>query len=75
MQNLVPEITPSDVVPGVTGIRAQAMRPDGTLVDDFWFEENGPYLHVLNAPSPAATACFAIGEVIAKKVGKLLEPT
>ncbi len=75
VQNLVPDISPGDVVPGVTGIRAQAMRPDGTLVDDFWFEENGPYLHVLNAPSPAATACFAIGEVIAKKVGKLLEPT
>ena len=71
VQNLVPAIGEDDVMQGFTGIRAQAMRADGSLVSDFWFESNGPFLHVLNAPSPAATASFAIGEVIAKKVGAL----
>ena len=69
VQNLVPAIGENDVQTGFTGIRAQAMRSDGTLVNDFWFERNGPFLHVLNAPSPAATASLAIGEVIAQKMG------
>ena len=72
VQNLVPAVQEQDVVRGFTGIRAQAMLNDGTLVNDFWFESNGPFFHVLNAPSPAATASFAIGEIIAKKVGALL---
>jgi L-2-hydroxyglutarate oxidase len=68
LQRLVPEVTGDDLLPGPVGVRAQAMRPDGTLVDDFDFMERPGALHVLNAPSPAATACLAIGEEIAAKV-------
>ncbi|MBW7933393.1 MAG: FAD-dependent oxidoreductase, partial [Gemmatimonadaceae bacterium] len=68
LQRLVPEIALDDLLPGPVGIRAQAMHPDGTLVDDFDFLERPNALHVLNAPSPAATACLAIGEEIAARV-------
>ncbi len=68
LQRLVPDITADDLAPGPVGVRAQAMRPDGTLVDDFDFLERANALHVLNAPSPAATACLAIGEEIAARV-------
>jgi len=68
LQRLVPEITGDDLLPGPVGVRAQAMRPDGSLVDDFDFLERPGALHVLNAPSPAATACLAIGEEIAARV-------
>ena len=68
LQRLVPDVTGDDLLPGPVGVRAQAMRPDGTLVDDFDFLERPGALHVLNAPSPAATACLAIGEEIAAKV-------
>ncbi|HEY3288480.1 MAG TPA: L-2-hydroxyglutarate oxidase [Gemmatimonadaceae bacterium] len=68
LQRLVPEVTGDDLLPGPVGVRAQAMKPDGTFVDDFDFLERPGALHVLNAPSPAATACLAIGEEIAAKV-------
>jgi L-2-hydroxyglutarate oxidase len=68
LQRLVPSIGPSDLLPGGAGVRAQAMRADGTLVEDFWFEEGPRSLHVLNAPSPAATASLAIGGEIAARV-------
>ena len=68
LQRLVPEITGDDLLPGPVGVRAQAMKPDGTFVDDFDFLERSNALHVLNAPSPAATACLAIGEEIAARV-------
>ncbi|MBM3908672.1 MAG: L-2-hydroxyglutarate oxidase [Gemmatimonadetes bacterium] len=68
LQRLVPDITADDIAPGPVGVRAQAMRPDGSLVDDFDFLERPGALHVLNAPSPAATACLAIGEEIAARV-------
>ena len=68
LQRLVPEVTGDDLMPGPVGVRAQAMRRDGTLVDDFDFLERPNALHVLNAPSPAATACLAIGEEIAARV-------
>jgi len=68
LQRLVPEITGDDLLPGPVGVRAQAMKPDGTFVDDFDFLERPNALHVLNAPSPAATACLAIGEEIAARV-------
>jgi len=68
LQRLVPDVTGDDLLPGPVGVRAQAMRPDGTLVDDFDFLERPGALHVLNAPSPAATACLAIGEEIAARV-------
>src|SRR6185436_804219 len=68
LQRLVPEIRRDDLEPGGAGVRAQAMSPDGTLVQDFCFQQSPKALHVLNAPSPAATASLAIGEEIARMV-------
>jgi len=68
LQKLVPEIQTDDLSPGGAGVRAQAMLPEGKLVEDFHFEEAPGILHVVNAPSPGATASLAIGETIAKKV-------
>ena len=68
LQKLVPEIRASDLEPGGAGVRAQAMLPEGKLVEDFHFEEGRGILHVLNAPSPAATASLAIGQRISEKV-------
>lgn len=64
LQRLVPDIRVSDIVPGGAGVRAQAMKPTGDLVDDFHLLVRQDALHVLNAPSPAATASLAIGEHI-----------
>jgi L-2-hydroxyglutarate oxidase len=64
LQRLVPEIRADDLETGGAGVRAQAMSPDGTLVQDFCFVNRRKALHVLNAPSPAATASLAIGEEI-----------
>jgi L-2-hydroxyglutarate oxidase LhgO len=68
MQRYVPAVTEDDVVFGPTGIRAQALSSDGRLVDDFVFERDGSVLHVVNAPSPAATSSLAIGAFIAEAV-------
>lgn len=65
VQRLVPEIQESDLVPGRAGVRAQAVEPDGSLVDDFRIVAVERMLHVLNAPSPAATASLAIAERLA----------
>jgi L-2-hydroxyglutarate oxidase len=64
LQRLVPEIREDDLVPGGSGVRAQALRPDGMLVDDFQFVPSGKILHVLNVPSPAATASLMVGKAI-----------
>ena len=64
LRKLVPEIQEADLEKGGAGVRAQAMSPDGTLVQDFNFVKSRRALHVLNAPSPAATASLAIGEAI-----------
>jgi L-2-hydroxyglutarate oxidase LhgO len=64
-QRFVPELTPADAIPGPSGVRAQAMARDGTLVDDFSFNVRGRVLHVRNAPSPAATSSLAIARLIA----------
>lgn len=64
LQRLIPSIQPQDVHPAKAGVRAQALGPRGTLVDDFKIEAKGNAIHVLNAPSPAATASLAIGEHI-----------
>jgi L-2-hydroxyglutarate oxidase len=64
LQRLVPEVQPDDLIPGTAGVRAQAMRSDGRFVDDFHFVRGDRILHVVNAPSPAATASLAIGERI-----------
>ncbi len=64
-RRLVPGLALSDLVPAPSGVRAQAVRPDGTLADDFVIEATRRAVHVVNAPSPAATAAFAIGDEIA----------
>lgn len=64
-RQLIPELTPADVEPGPAGIRAQALTPDGLLVDDFVVGSDGGVLHVRNTPSPGATSSLAIGETIA----------
>jgi len=61
----LPELSRADVVPAPAGIRAQAVRADGTLVDDFLFARSARVLHVKNAPSPGATASLAIAKTIA----------
>ena len=68
LQELMPEITAADLMPGGAGVRAQALDPDGKLADDFRIVESERQVHVLNAPSPAATASMAIGEHIADLV-------
>jgi L-2-hydroxyglutarate oxidase len=68
LQKLVPAITEADLAPGGAGVRAQAMTPAGELVQDFEIIERPDALHLLNAPSPAATASLAIGDEIARRV-------
>jgi len=68
LARLVPEIQPGDLATGGSGVRAQAITPEGDLVQDFRFIERANALHVLNAPSPAATASLAIGAEIAGMV-------
>jgi len=65
----IPDITKKDLTPRIAGVRAQAVGKDGSLIDDFVFERKDQSLHVLNAPSPAATASLAIGEHIVKEIG------
>ncbi len=67
-QKMLPELTFADVRKSTAGVRAQAVTRQGKLVDDFLFLHAGPALHVLNAPSPAATACLPIGEHIAHQL-------
>lgn len=71
---LVPRIRAEHLVPGGAGIRAQAVTPDGALLDDFSIIEDDRAVHVLNAPSPGATASLAIGEhiagVVARRIGR-----
>ncbi len=68
---LWPEVRRSDLGPRTSGVRAQAVRPDGSLEDDFVFVRGPGALHVLNAPSPAATAAFAIAERVADELDAL----
>jgi L-2-hydroxyglutarate oxidase len=68
LRRLVPEVAPGDLVSAPSGVRAQAVTADGDLVDDFAFQSVGRALHVLNAPSPAATASLEIGKVIARRL-------
>ncbi|MCU0618703.1 MAG: hypothetical protein MUF40_02170, partial [Gemmatimonadaceae bacterium] len=68
LQRLVPAVQPEDLLPGGAGVRAQAMRDDGSLVEDFVVEHAPGVTHVVNAPSPAATASLAIGREIATQV-------
>lgn len=79
IQRMLPDVQASDLHPAGAGVRAQAVKPDGTLVDDFLFagqgQGQGSVLHVLNAPSPAATAALPIGrEILARLTGERLAP-
>jgi L-2-hydroxyglutarate oxidase len=74
LRRLVPEVGEGDLVPVEAGVRAQALREDGTLVDDFLIVEGERSVHVLNAPSPAATACIPIGEAIVDRVPRHVLP-
>jgi len=65
---LVPEVRPEDLAPGGAGVRAQAIAPSGEMVQDFRFVKSDRALHVLNAPSPGATASLAIGQEIANEL-------
>jgi len=66
LQRLVPSLTSDDVTRAGAGVRAQALEPNGHLVDDFRIVQNPKQIHVLNAPSPAATACLSIGGTISR---------
>lgn len=72
LQRLVPALRAEHLEPAPAGIRAQAMEPDGSLVDDFRFLRSGRCVHVINAPSPAATASLAIARRIAAEAAPLL---
>jgi len=75
LQRLLPEVIEQDLVPGGSGVRAQAVKHDGTLVDDFQFVPSGRMLHVLNVPSPAATASIPIGRFIVSAMEQALAPS
>jgi (S)-2-hydroxyglutarate dehydrogenase len=73
LQKLLPEIRESDLVPGGAGVRAQAVSASGALVDDFVIKQSRKSIHVLNAPSPGATASLAIGQQICEMAEKNFE--
>ncbi len=73
LQTLVPDVRGEDLVPARSGVRAQAVDPQGRLADDFLIIETQDALHVLNAPSPAATASLAIGRHIADRATERFE--
>ena len=68
LSRLMPGLRKRDLLPSGAGVRAQAVAPDGRLLDDFLIQEEPGAVHVLNAPSPAATASLAIGRAIAERV-------
>jgi len=78
LSRLVPAIQAEHLVPARSGVRAQALGPDGALVDDFLIRSHGRIVHLLNAPSPAATSALAIGDEVAEHVagalGRTLRP-
>ena len=67
---LVPDLTPEDLVRAPSGVRAQAVGTDGALFDDFVIVDGAVSVHVVNAPSPAATASLAIAEAICDMVAE-----
>ena len=72
LQKLIPEVQYDDLIPAGAGVRAQAVEPSGKLVDDFFIRQAARMIHVLNAPSPAATASISIGRTIADMARKEL---
>ncbi len=72
LQGLMPSLKDSEIKQARSGVRAMALRPDGEMHDDFDFAEGPSSLHVINAPSPAATACLSIADEIVKRVSASL---
>jgi len=72
LQHLIPEIRSEQLVPARAGVRAMAVEPDGTIVDDFVIQTRGRIVNVLNAPSPAATSSLNIGKLIVEKLAERL---
>lgn len=70
LQKMVPEIRTEDLVPGGSGVRAQAIHRSGVMVDDFQFSQSKNMLHLYNVPSPAATASIAIGKAVVEMAAK-----
>ncbi len=70
LRKLIPSLEMDDLTPGSSGVRAMALGPEGEMIDDFKIEINGNTIHVLNAPSPAATASLAIGTAIQEIAAK-----
>ncbi len=68
LQKLVPDIRRQDLVVGRSGVRAQAIASDGTMVDDFLIQQSGPVIHIVNAPSPAATSALNIADLIVDRL-------
>ncbi|MEU2618929.1 L-2-hydroxyglutarate oxidase [Streptomyces sp. NPDC007157] len=73
VRRLLPAVTDADLVPAAAGVRAQAVLRDGSLVDDFLIKEGPRTVHVLNAPSPAATASLPIGREVARRALQMLD--
>ena len=69
----MPDLTMDDIEPGRAGVRAMALGQDGDIIDDFRIVKNGKNIHVLNAPSPAATACLSIGDHILENYTSILK--
>ncbi len=72
LRRFVPELSPADVLPGPSGIRAQALDRDGRLVDDFVVHQTGRAIHIRNAPSPAATSSLALAKLIADEADQVI---
>jgi L-2-hydroxyglutarate oxidase len=72
LQHLIPDIRSEHLVPARTGVRAQAIAPDGLMIDDFLIESSGRFVNVLNAPSPAATSALNVGKLILEKLAERL---
>jgi L-2-hydroxyglutarate oxidase len=74
LQRLIPEVTAADLVSAPAGVRAQALTPQGDLVDDFLITENDLVVNVCNAPSPAATASLNVGQLVVDRLAPRLSP-
>lgn len=72
LQHLIPDIRSEHLIPARTGVRAQAIAPDGLMIDDFLIESSGRFVNVLNAPSPAATSALNVGKLILEKLAERL---
>jgi L-2-hydroxyglutarate oxidase len=73
LQKMIPSLRMQDIIPGRSGVRAMALGIDGDIIDDFRIVVNKRNIHVLNAPSPAATACLSIGEAISESFSKIVD--